>query len=429
MQTTVSFKSAYAAIDHLLPPADAKHVDHSNPEAPAAQVAHEGAVLKGLDQLARSADAHAASEAVEVLMNVAALGSTRIALADRAVRVLSALHDDANVPPHLKSAIRQQALALRDYTQAVGRPAKPCSDGKGAAVEEPPAAAKVPGALPAALRFMAVQALQDGDAKALHDRFKADTEALRASYTEAAGHSPLRKARESASPRAVTPEAVERALAGLTQVRVIPRVFTLPQHSSPAERTTFEAAVWQLVSQGIEFEDGNDIDAPVRPGVLVLRVTGAPGQADRWMALLAVPSQDKAGQQDILLLHSKKEHPDVFSADLMAWLATALPGGVAHVAVAGFSRPEPMPDDGGLFLAHQSRQFDQALASDGAHAARKTGAAKSQLDEAVIDWCKKSRADQRAALATLPGMQDARGPGPVSPPLKPVPATAWWTRG
>ncbi len=408
MQPTAPFRNAYAALDHLLPAADGKHA--SGP-AQAAQVAREDQVLLGLGALARSADVHAAAEAVEVLMNVAAQGGQPASLADRAVKVLCTLHEDAQAPSPVKSAIRQQALALRDYTQAAGAPAQPAHS------------------LPAALRSLATQALQDEAAKALHERFKADTDAVRARYAAAAGNRRVGEAAPSTGARAATPEQVEQALCGLTQVKVMPRVLTLPQHTSPAELETLEAAVAQLVSQGLEIEDGDDIEAPAQPGVLVLRVTGAQGRPDRWVALLSVPSQEKAGRQDILLLHGKKEHPDVFGANLMGWLADAAPGLVANVTVAGFDRPRPMPDDGGLFLAHQIRQFDQALAADRSHEARKTGSAKNLLDEAVIDWCQQSRAHQCAALAALPGMQDAGRPGPESPPLRPAAATAWWTRG
>lgn len=421
MQPTVSFTNAYAAIDYLLAGADAKH------SSQAAQVAREEQALQGLGQLARSADVHAASEALEVLMNLAAQGATPTALADRAVKVLSVLHDDAKAPSHLKAAIRQQALALREYTQSAVASAQPSRESTGAAVGAAPATAA--DSLPAALRSMAALALQDEAAKALHERFKADTDVVRARYAAAAGTPALREPSESAGLRAVTPEKVEQALGGLDRLKVMPRVLTLPQHTSPAELETLEAAVAQLVSLGIEFEEGDDIEAPVRPGVLVLRVAGAQGQSDRWVALLAVPSHDRPGQQDILLLHSAQARHDVFSSNLATWLTRALPGVVAHVAVAGATRPRPMPDDGGLFLAHQIRQFDQALAGDRSHAARKTAAAKNLLDEGVIGWCRQSRAGQCAALATLPGVHNASGPAPVRPPLKAAPAAAWWTRG
>ncbi len=422
MQPTAPFTSAYAAFDYLQA-ADGKHANAD------ALVAREDQVLRGLDHLARGADAHTASEAVEVLMNLAAQGATPTRLADRAVKALSVLHDDVKAPPHLKAAIRQQALALREYAQSAGKAAQATREYKGSAVGGPVPAAEAANALPAALRAMAAQALQDADAQALHERFKADSNAVRTRYAAAAVHPPLRKPSGSTGSRSVTPEAVEQALGGLTQVKVLPRVLTLPQHTSPAQLKNLEAAVVQLVSQGIDFEEDDDIEAPVRPGVLVLRVTGAQGQADRWVALLAVPSCDKPGRQDLLILHSAQDRHDAFSPNLVGWLGHALPGVVAHVAVAGAMRPQPMPDDGGLFLAHQIRQFDKALAGDRSHEARKTAAAKNLLDEAVIEWCQKPRATQRAALAALPGMQGASVPKTRDPSLKPEPSTAWWTRG
>lgn len=402
MQSTVAFKNAYAALDHLLPPADAKHSDQ------AAQVTREDQVLKRLGVLARSAELHAAAEAVEVLMNVAARGATPTALADRAVRVLSTLHDDAKAPAHVKAAIRQQALSLRDYTPATS-------------------------ALPAALKSMAAQALQDEAAKVLHQRFKADTEAMRARYAGAAASTPARKPQESAEPapaRAMTPQAVEQALGGLSRVSVVPQVLTVSRYAPPAENPALEAAVATLISRGIQYEEGEALDAPVKPGVLFLKLAGNPGEADRWVSVWAVPSSDKPGRQDILLLYSGEGRDARGSLDLAQWLRDALGASVGHVAVAGVvDRPRSMPDDGGLFLALVARHLDQALGNDPSHQARQTGAVKCWLDEAVIDWGKLSRAHQHAALATLPGVQDAGSSAPASNRLTAAPAGAWWMRG
>lgn len=407
--------TAYGLLENLMSTASpARGQPDARPDAkhlPTVPSKDQAASLSSLAAIARQADHRESAEAIEVLMNLAALGAVSKPLSERAVEVLTVLHADTKISSSTRAMIRQQAAALCEYTRA----ALPLAQSKpeGASAIETKAAPQAPARLEsfvsASIMEMAAHAVDDKEAQALHEGFAAEAARAR----PAAGHISLPTA---------TPDMVTSALAGLTEMRVMPTVVTMPPKASAADCNVLDAAVKSLIDL--------DVDAEVagQPAVLLLRLTAPNNQPDRWVAMVAARSPHEPGKQDILLLHSL-DSQDTFNADLVQTLRHALPMHLATAMAAGCERPRTLPNDGGRFLAHMLRQLNQKLGESPAERVRTSADVKLILDELVHAWGQQPRTTQVQALAALPGVEAASQPANKAEPVVKAPnSTLWWAQ-
>lgn len=413
MQPAAATSLAYCELNHLAPPADKKAGESSTS---AVRLNQQLSALSRLDVLARGTDRVAASEAVEVLMNTAALGVSCKPLAARAVKILEAIHTEGKTQPSVKSLIRQQAQVLCDYTHLACEPVR-SSDGQDrkhlAGVEtkggERPAAQPT-ALLPQAIQDMAAHAAVDVDAGTLYRRFQSEFARSR----PAAARIELPASR---------PGLVQAALQGLKRIQLI----GMMEASAELNKKEFEAAMGKAVVQLI---DQNIPDAVAgQPRALVVHVVGRDGAPDRWGVLVACRAAGAPQKHDILLLDGTTPKSNSMNHRLIGWLKDSFPEHINHVIHAGTDRPKPVPGDGGLFIAHALRQLDQQQARGPADFIPNSEQIKLQLDENVSAWCGRPGHQQVKDLSSLPGVAAAIAATSVEdggPHVRSESPPLWW---